>query len=201
MGDESVNAFKLDVLKELANIGTGNAVTSLGQMLNEEKIIMDVPNALLVPLQDVPESLGGAELPVAGVFIKSAGDIRLTILFIVPLESASKLISILLPAAQGDFDTLELSALLEVGNILTSAYLTALSIMTDLLFLPSPPAIAIDMSGAIISTVMAEARVQEDELVLLRTTLKSRQSHITGYILIIPDSGALNTIFARLGIR
>ncbi len=201
MEEEIVNAYKLDVLKELANIGTGNAVTSLAQMLNEEKITMDVPNATLVPLQDVPEFLGGAELPVAGVFIASAGDIQLTILFVIPLESALNLISILLPAAQGNLDALELSALLEVGNILTSSYLTALSLMTGLKLLPSPPAIAVDMSGAIISTVMAEARVLDDELVLLQTTLGSQKKRITGHILIIPDRGALKTIFTLLGIR
>ncbi|NMB35654.1 MAG: CheY-P-specific phosphatase CheC [Firmicutes bacterium] len=201
MGEDTVNSFKLDVLKELANIGTGNAVTSLAKLLDGEKITMEVPDAKLVPLQDIPESLGGAELPVAGVFIESTGDIQLTILFVIPLESALKIISVLLPAARGDFDALEQSALLEVGNILTSSYLTALSLMTDLLLLPSPPAIAIDMSGAIISTVMAEARVQDDELVLLQTTLNSRRKRIIGYILIIPDRGALGTIFARLGIR
>lgn len=201
MEEKIVNAYKLDVLKELANIGTGNALSSLAQLLNEEKITMDVPNATLVPLQDVPEFLGGAELPVAGVYIASAGDIQLTILFVIPLESALNLISILLPTAQRNLDALELSALLEVGNILTSSYLTALSLMTDLLLLPSPPAIAVDMSGAIISTVMAEARVLDDELVLLQTTLNSRQKRITGHILIIPDRGALNTIFTLLGIR
>lgn len=201
MGEEKVTAFKLDVLRELANIGTGNAVTSLAQLLNEEKITMDVPAAVLVPLQDVPEILGGAELPVAGVFIESTGDIQLTFLFIIPLESALNLISILLPAAQGNFDALELSALLEVGNILTSSYLNALSLMIDLPLLPSPPVIAIDMAGAIISTVMAEALVLDDELVLLQTKINSRQKHISGQILIIPSRGALDNIFTRLGIK
>ncbi|MGI6307367.1 MAG: chemotaxis protein CheC [Dethiobacteria bacterium] len=201
MKGKIVNAYKLDVLKELANIGMGHAVTSLAQMLDGEKICMDVPTATLAPLQDIPELLGGAELPVAGVFIASSGDVQLKILFVLPLESALNLTSILLPDAQGNFDALELSALLEVGNILTSAYLTALSLMTGLKLLPSPPTIAVDMSAAIISTVMAEAHVLDDELVLLQTTLSSRKKRITGHILMLPDYGALKTIFTLLGIR
>ena len=72
----------LDVLKELANIGVGNAITSLSQMLGEEKIDMEVPVATLVPLQDVPDFLGGGEVAVAGVYIEASGDVNLTILFV-----------------------------------------------------------------------------------------------------------------------
>ena len=88
-------------------------------------------------LQDIPELLG-LRASVA-VFSLLFSDVQLKILFVLPLESALNLTSILLPDAQGNFDALELSALLEVGNILTSAYLTALSLMTGLkLCLPLP---------------------------------------------------------------
>lgn len=189
------------MLKELANIGMGHAVTALAQMLGEEKIFMDVPVATLAPLQDVPELLGGAELPVAGVFIAADGDIQLKILFVLPLDSALNLTALLLPGGWEDAEELKLSALLEVGNILTSSYLTALSLMTGLILLPSPPAIAMDMSAAIISTVMAAAHIQDDELVLMQTTLSSQEKRITGQILMLPDRGALNKIFSLLGIR
>lgn len=201
MEERKINKDKLDVLKELANIGVGNALTSLSKMLNEEKVEMDVPVATLAFLQDVPELLGGAELPVAGIYIESHGDISLTILFVLSLESASNLISILLPGSQGEFNEIGLSALIEVGNILTASYLNALSFMTNLKMLPYPPEIAVDMSGAIISTVMAEAHIVDDEVVLLKTSLKSKQSHISGHILILPDVGALKKIFTLLGIR
>ena len=84
---------------------------------------------------------------------------------------------------------------------MTNSYLNALSFMTGLLLIPSPPEIAVDMSGAIISTVIAEKCVLEDEVVLIKTTLKSMQKSIEGHILILPDNRALNTIFTLLGIR
>jgi len=192
---------RLDVLKELANIGVGNAVTSFSTLMNEEKIEMDVPVATIVLLQDLPELLGGAETPVAGIYIEGHGDLKLTILFVLSLESSSSLISLLVPGSCGGLDEMGMSALLEVGNILTSSYLNALSFMTNLQLLPSPPQIAIDMSGAIISAVMAGARIIDDEVVLLKTSLKASQTHISGHILILPDRGALKKIFTLLGIR
>ncbi len=200
MTGQAINKKKLDALKELANIGVGNAVTSLSQMLNEEKISMDVPSAELVSLQDVPELLGGAELPVAGVYIESHGDAGLTILFILPVDSGANLISMLVPGADGLNDRMGISALIEVGNIMTNSYLNALSMMIDLLLIPSPPEIAVDMSGAIIATVIAEQCMLEDEVVLIKTTLKSMEKRIEGHILILPAPGALNTIFNLLGI-
>ena len=192
---------KFDVLKELANIGVGNALTSLSKMLNEEKVEMKVPEATLAPLQDIPDLLGGAEFPVAGIYIESHGDIGLTILFVLSLDSAYKLISTLMPDSQGELDEMGLSALLEVGNILTGSYLNALSMMTDSRMLPSPPKIAVDMSGAIISTVIAEARIVDDEVVILKTSLNSLQSNISGHILILPERGSLKKIFTLLGVR
>ena len=192
---------KFDVLKELANIGVGNALTSLSKMLNEEKVEMNVPEATLAPLQDVPDLLGGAELPVAGIYIESHGDIGLTILFVLSMDSAYKLISTLLPGSQGELDEMGLSALLEVGNILTGSYLNALSMMTNSRMMPSPPKIAVDMSGAIISTVIAEARIVDDEVVILKTSMNSLQSNISGHILILPDRGSLKKIFTLLGVR
>jgi len=201
-----LHAFKiddnmLDALKELANIGIGNAVTSLSQLLGEEKINMVIPVATLVPLQDAPESLGEEEIPVAGVYIKAAGDVDLTVLFVLSLDSAANLITNLIPGTKGGLDQMGISVLIEVGNILTGSYLNAVSLMTGLNLLPSPPQIAVDMSGAIISTVMAENQLIDDEVVLLRTTIRTMESRIDGNILILPDGGALEKIFSILGLR
>lgn len=201
-----MHAFKiddnmLDALKELANIGIGNAVTSLSQLLGEEKINMVIPVATLVPLQDAPESLGEEEIPVAGVYIKAAGDVDLTVLFVLSLDSAANLITNLIPGTKGGLDQMGISVLIEVGNILTGSYLNAVSLMTGLNLLPSPPQIAVDMSGAIISTVMAENQLIDDEVVLLRTTIRTMESRIDGNILILPDGGALEKIFSILGLR
>lgn len=199
--DFKIDDNMLDALKELANIGIGNAVTSLSQLLGEEKINMDIPVATLVPLQDVPEFLGEDEVPVAGVYIKATGDVDLTVLFVLSLDSAANLITNLIPGTEGGLDQMGISVLIEVGNILTGSYINAVSLMTGLQLLPSPPQIAVDMSGAIISTVMAENQLIDDEVVLLQTTLSTMESRIDGNILILPDGGTLEKIFSLLGLR
>ena len=197
--DRKISKNKLDVLKELANIGVGNALTSLSQMLNDEKVEMDVPVATLALLQDVPDQLGGAELPVVGIYIESHGDINLTILFVLSMESAASLIANLLPGSQGEFDELGLSALTEVGNILTASYLNALSFMTNLSLLPSPPNLALDMAGAIIGTVIGETSQVDDHLILLKTVIRTEDDAIEGNVLILPDFGSFKKIFSLLG--
>lgn len=200
MEEQKIDSNRLDALKELANIGVGNAVTSLSQMLSGERVEMDVPVALLVPLQDISQFLGGDETTVVGVYIETAGDLSLTILFVLSLDSAANLISALFPGSSGAFDEMGLSVLMEVGNILTASYLNAISIMTDLQLLSTPPEVATDMAGAIISTVLAEAGVIDDQVVLLKTSLKARQTRIEGSVLILPDAGALEKIFIILGL-
>ncbi len=200
MDEYRIDPNKLDVLKELANIGLGNAVTSLSQMLEEQKINMDVPVATVVPLQDLPDFLGGGDTPVVGIYIQSTGDVRLTILFVLSMDSASNLVSSLMPGVDGALDEMALSALTEVGNILTAAYLNAISTMTDLLLNSSPPEIALDMTGAIIAAVMAQAHMIDDEILLMKTTLNTAESQVEGNILILPDYGELEKIFRLLGI-
>ncbi len=200
MEEHKIDSTKLDVLKELANIGVGNAVTSLSQLLAGEKIDMDVPVATLIPLQDVPDTLAAEESPLVGVYIKAYGDIDLTVLFVLSLDSATNLISSLVPGSTGEFDDMGISVLMEVGNILTASYLNAISMMTELKLLPSPPEVAVDMAGAIISTVLAESSITEDNIVLLKTSLSTKQTEIEGSILIVPDIGSMETLLGMLGL-
>ncbi len=198
---KNLDQMQLDLLKELANIGVGNAVTSLSQMLQDRKITMSIPEVTVEALQDLPDLLGGAETPVAGVYLEAEGDISLVILFVLTLPSVENLIRFLIPGWAGEPDELSLSALKEVGNIITGSYLNAISFMTDLTFKPSPPSLSVDMAGAIIATVIAEARIVDDYLLLLRATLKTDKEEIKGNVLIMPDYGTLKKIFSLLGVN
>lgn len=194
-----VDEAKIDILRELANIGVGNATISLSQLLNQERVRMDVPEVNVAPLQDVPELLGGAEKPVGGIYVEAEGELSLIILFVLSLGSAGKLIGALIPGHPGELDEMGRSALLEVGNIITGSYLNALSSMTGTTFTPAPPALAVDMAGAILATVLAEARMVDDYLLLLKTFLHTEATQIDGAVLILPDHGSLGKIFRLLG--
>ncbi|HHY92416.1 MAG TPA: chemotaxis protein CheC, partial [Firmicutes bacterium] len=140
-----------DVLREVGNIGAGNAATALAQLVGRT-IHMEVPSVLWVPLDQVAGCLGGAEKPVAGILLGVQGPAPATILFALPLTQAYALLDIILgrpPGTTTGLDELGESALLETGNILAGAYLSSLSTFTRLNFRPTVPALAVDMAGAV----------------------------------------------------
>jgi len=105
----------------------------------------------------------------------------------------------MLPEGADDSDEMKRSVLMELGNIITGSYLSALSFMTNLTFNASPPRLGIDMAGAILGTVIAETKTVDDQIILLKTELAIESEGIQGSVLILPDSGSLVTLFEYLG--
>lgn len=188
------NELKLDVLRELGNIGMGNAATSLSTMLQDEKIDMSLPEVDIVALADVPDLLGGAEVPTVGIYIEATGDISFYMMFLMTVSNAKSLVYSITQGATEELDDFGQSALREVGNIITAAYLNALSFMTQTAFLPQPPILAIDMAGAILGTALAEAQVLEDYILVLKNAFITESSNIEGHVFIIPQEDALDAI-------
>lgn len=190
--------FKLDVLKEMGNIGAGNATTALSLMLNYERVDMYVPEVALSPLSDIPDMMGGAEKTVMSVYIAAPGEVSFYTVFLLGLESAQSLVTNLTGKDYPVMEEMGSSVLLEVGNIITAAYLNALSYMTNLTFLPTPPVLAVDMAGAVLGTVLAEANIAEDYILVLQTAFVTAAGKIEGSFLIIPDVDSLDTVVKLL---
>ncbi|MBD5454332.1 MAG: CheY-P-specific phosphatase CheC, partial [Lachnospiraceae bacterium] len=141
-----------DVLRELGNIGAGNATTALAQML-QCKVDMAVPKVGLLEFKEVGEAMGGEEQIMAGIYLGVEGDITGSIMFLLEKDSARFLVSKMMGTQEEgeEFSEMELSALKEVGNIITGAYLNSLSSITNLKIYPTIPDMTIDMAGAIMS--------------------------------------------------
>jgi len=152
MSLEQVTETYYDVLKELGNIGAGNAMTALSQML-QTKVDMKVPQVRLLEFSEVGEMMGGEELIMVGVFLGVEGDITGSMMFMVEEQTARHLIQKItmgmLPSGS-EFEEMGLSAMKEVGNIITGAYLNSLSTLTNLKIFPTPPALTVDMAGGIL---------------------------------------------------
>lgn len=152
MSLEQVTENYYDVLRELGNIGAGNAITALSQML-QCKVDMQVPQVRLLEFSEVGEMIGGEEQIMAGVFLGVKGDITGSMMFMVEAESARHLIAKMtmgmLPPGS-EFEEMGLSAMKELGNIITGAYLNSLSTMTNLSISPTPPALTVDMALSLI---------------------------------------------------
>ena len=141
--------IKLDFLKELANIGTGHATTALSQMLGGRLFQLVVPDAQMLPFSEAAEYIGGQEQIVAGIFIVVSGDVGGYMAFLIPYDSAMVLVRLLTGDDSRELNELARSALQELGNIMITSYLNALSKMTGFLLAPSVPGVAVDMAGAV----------------------------------------------------
>lgn len=197
---ETMSHEYYDVLKELGNIGAGNATTALAQMLGC-KVDMAVPQVKLLEFKDVATLMGGEEQIMAGIYLGVEGDITGSIMFLLEKESARHLVGKLMgmPIEGNEFSEMEMSALQEVGNIITGSYLNSLSLMTNLKIYPSVPSLAVDMAGAILSVPAIEFGVLGDNILLIQTQFFD-EIQLDGYFILIPDLESYGKILSSLGI-
>jgi len=201
-GSASLSAIQIDALREVGNIGAGNAAIALSQMV-DKKVDLSVPKASLQPLVCIPELVGGPETPVAGVYLNIAGDCSGSILLLLEKESAESLAALMVPhdlAAGAEMGVVKRSALQETGSILSGAYLSALGQLTGLFFKPSVPGFAMDMAGAIMDYVLVDLGSAEEHVLVVETDFMVSGVKILGHLILFPDLGTLATILQRLGV-
>ena len=199
---EQVSENYYDVLKELGNIGAGNAMTALSQML-QCKVDMKVPQVRLLEFSEVGDLVGGDEQVMVAVFLGVEGDITGSMMFMLQELSARHLIqktTMGLVPEGSEFEEMGLSAMQEVGNIITGAYLNSLSSMTSLTIFPSPPALTIDMAGAILSVPAIQFGIYGDKILLIQSQFYD-EIQLDGYFILIPDLESYEKILAALGIQ
>jgi len=199
----NLSLIQLDALKEIGNVGAGNSATALSQLINR-KIDMTVPQIAIMPLGDVPDVVGGPDAMVAGVFLRVYGPAPSSILFLLPRDSAFALVDMLMGREQGtttSLNSMDESALMEIGNILAGAYLNALSHFTKLTLLPSIPSLAMDMAGAILSVILIQLGEMGDHALVIETEFTTENDGVKGHFFLIPDPGSLSTILAAIGVK
>jgi chemotaxis protein CheC len=195
------NAMHLDILKELGNIGAGNAATSLSQLLNQ-RVDMNVPDVKLLELKDVPYILGGADVPVMGVTVLVEGDVDAQILLLFTKESSERLIENIVAGFSPSDISQEIrqSVLLEVGNIVGTTFLNALGSFTNMTFIPTVPGIANDMAGAILDSVLVTGADGNNIILIVIAEFAVKGEVIDGYLLFVPSPSSLEKIFNALGV-
>ena len=198
---EQVTETYVDVLKEIGNIGAGNAMTALSQML-QCKVDMKVPQVKLLDLHDVATMVGNEEQLMVGVFLGVEGDITGSIMFLIELGAAKTLVKKIMlgyDSGQPTLDVMEMSAMQEVSNIITGAYLNSLSMLTNLKIFPTPPSLSIDMAGDILSVPAIEFGILGDKILLIQSQFYD-EVEIDGYFVLIPDMDSYKKILTSLGM-
>ena len=194
----SLKPVQLDALREVANIGAGHAATALSQMTSQ-RIMISVPRLTVRPLEEVPTHIGAPEEPVAAVLINMLGDLTGRALLLFPKPTAIRVAEILMRKSAGaivELGTLEQSAIKEAGNILSGAYMNALSDFMGLMLLPSPPSLAIDMSRAVLTTAYLQFQTDPNYVFCVETEfhMQDANERLRGFFLLLPDLTSLRVI-------
>jgi chemotaxis protein CheC len=203
---EQLNDMQYDVLKEIGNIGAGNATTALATMLNI-KVDMSVPNVALIPFKDIAAVVGSEEDTVIGILIELEGDVNGMMMFIFDMKSAHHLVNSLMMrdvttdenAGMDTLTEMDMSALNEIGNIVSGSYLNALAGLTGLKMVCSVPSLTVDMVGALLSVPATEFGKYGDKLLLIQSEF-GEDDFVTGYFLLIPELDSYDKILSTLGM-
>jgi chemotaxis protein CheC len=193
-----LKALQIDALREVANIGAGHAATALSQM-TDRRIMITVPQIHVARLEDVANLLGAPTDVVAAVLMHMLGDLTGRTLLLLPETAARRLCDMLLRRPAGTttaFDVLEQSCLKEAGNILSGAYMNALSDFMGMLLLPSVPSLVVDLSAAVLTTTYLNFGHERDFVFCVETEFQiEAEEGLRGYFLLLPDLASLKAIF------
>jgi chemotaxis protein CheC len=199
----SLKALQLDALREVANIGAGHAATALSQMIGGT-IMISVPTINVSRLEEVPPQISAPEEPVAAVLMHMLGDLTGRTLLVFPKPTAVRLASLMLrrPDSPEELGEMEQSAIKEAGNILSSAYMNALSDFMGMMLLPSPPSLAIDMSTAVLTTAYLQFGTDRDYVFCVESEfyMTDVEEKLRGFFLLLPDPASLQAILRAVRV-
>ena len=194
----SLTDLELDALREIANIGAGHAATALSTMTGDT-IMISVPMLNVAPLEDAVSRAASPEEPIAAVLMHMLGDLTGRTLLVFPQRVAMRLAELMLHRPAGtskEMGMLEQSAIKEAGNILSGAYMNALSDFMGMMLLPSPPSLAIDMTGAVLTSAYLQFGSDSDFVFCVESEFQIRdsQEQLRGFFLLLPDVASLHAI-------
>jgi chemotaxis protein CheC len=199
----SLKALQLDALREVANIGAGHAATALSQMIGGT-IMISVPTINVSRLEEVPPQISAPEEPVAAVLMHMLGDLTGRTLLVFPKPTAVRLASLMLrrESSSEELGEMEQSAIKEAGNILSSAYMNALSDFMGMMLLPSPPSLAIDMSTAVLTTAYLQFGTDRDYVFCVESEfyMTDVEERLRGFFLLLPDPASLQAILRAVRV-
>lgn len=191
--------MQLDALKEIGNIGAGNAATVLSQMVNK-KIDMTVPQVSVLPFEKMIEKIGSEEETVKAILLKVFGDAPGDILYVMKTSSASSTVDILLKDFKDVSEEVYNSAYQEIGNILGNSYINAITKVTGLNMMTSVPMVCEDMLAAIITSSFMDAEQYDDNVLSIDTRFSEDEKETGGFFIYIPKPGSLEKILNNLGL-
>ncbi|MBE5976635.1 MULTISPECIES: chemotaxis protein CheC [Lacrimispora] len=199
---DEMNGLGLDLIREIGSIGTGNAATALSSMLNKT-VRMTLPDVQILGYNEAIKFLGDPEEIVAAILVKMTGEINGLMLFILKMDFINEVLSSVMQQEIEDYyqlNVLETSALEEIGNIIISSYVNAMSTLSEVTINLSVPDIAVNMLGGILSVPMVEFGYQTDKMMMISGQFIIGGKVLHSDLLMMPDIMSLNFLMEKLGI-
>jgi len=199
---EELNDTQIDVLREIGNIGAGNAATALAVIL-DDRVEITLPKVKIVDFDSAVDDLGGPEAMTVGVLVNFSGEANGMIMFLLDMEDAKGITDILVAEddVENQLSEMKLSAIKEIGNILSSSYINSISTLTGLTIDISIPYIAIDMAGALMSVPLIEFGTLGDKVMFIEESFMGEFHHLRSNIVMFAEIETLRTIMERLGLE
>ncbi|MCI2107032.1 MAG: chemotaxis protein CheC [Intestinimonas sp.] len=197
-----LNGLEIDTLREIGSIGTGNAATALSQMLGKE-VRITLPEVRIMGYNEAIDWIGGPETITAGVLTQLGGEINGIMLSVQQLDFINLVLTDMLGNPVKEFNQLQemqISTLVEVGNIMISTFINALSGLADISISLTVPAFAVDMQGAILTVPMAAYGGQSDYIMTIGGNFICEGKQVPCRILLSPDIRSLNFLLRKLGV-
>ncbi|MCI9171017.1 MAG: chemotaxis protein CheC [Lawsonibacter sp.] len=199
---DQLSSLEIDTLREIGSIGTGNAATALSQMMNKP-VRITLPEVRIMEYNEAIEWIGGPEEVTAGVLVKMSGDIGGIMLSVQKLELVNVVLNAMLGENIDNYENLtelERSAMIEIGNIMISTFINALSGLADVNIKLTVPAFAVDMQGAILTVPMAEYGGMSDYLMAIGGNFVCDGKEVPCHLILSPDLRSLDFLLRKLGV-
>ncbi|MDL2258484.1 chemotaxis protein CheC [Eubacteriales bacterium OttesenSCG-928-K08] len=201
----ALDAGTLDVLREIGNIGAGNAASALATML-DDKVNIGLPSCEMVPFTQVARGFKSPEDLVVGTLVQMSGDMEGFVLMALPLDAAFELLKLLtgeeFSGNADDYGAVceALAPVSEIGNILIGAYLSAISSMTGMSIIPSVPATTVDMAMALMNIPVVVYGEIGESVLYMETDFHNEVSSIVGQYFLIPTVESSSRLMSALGM-
>lgn len=200
---EELGENQMDVFREIGSIGNGNAITALSGILSE-KISMELPEVNILEFNMAQKKIGDAEEIVGAVLVEMSGELSGLMMLILKRDFIKTMIKKVLSYEKEnllDMEEMEESLLIEVGNIMLSSYISALSSLTNIQIHLSVPQFAVNMLGGILSMPMAMMGIESDKIMMITGAFSIGGEEMDSNILLLPDIRSLNVLMKKLGVE
>lgn len=191
--------LQVDCLRELTNIGGGNAATSISQLI-EKPVDMSVPTIDILNYEEVYSDIMAEDKVITSVIMEMSGDAEGVFIYMLEEDTIGKLLKMMLPSGTEMTEEIEESVLKELVNILVSSFLRSIGEFLHIELLATVPVLSVDMFGAILSSVYIETGQFDENLMIIKTEFSYFGEKIESSLYFVPTPGVLDELFEKIGL-